>query len=523
MIDKFSKERFEKALAAIHPDWQPLEQQGQSRQDEECYIIPVNANARIRVNSSIDSTGFAAKSGKDSIRIWVEVYQPNWKRPSQMIWQAAGKKVDAYTKRTPGWDKRMEVKIRELWNRAARVVRPVNTCSKCGAAGFAAFVKKEGKNKNRPFFSHRDCKGSFEWLDTPYKPGEIVHADDSSIHLCDAGKGDEVAPVQNGRSSEKSVRKVNSTAKREKPSKFSPRGSERSPSFDDLPGMPEEVEDTKIDAEISSFKQGLRNRKKQAGKRATKAQQTAIDLPAGTNFGLMAPPGSGKTYVVENRYAHLVADQNIHPDNILVVTLSKKMATEMLERIKAACPRAKQDQISTIHALCYRLLTRWDKDSRFSNWQVPKDWEVKKVVDDLVKKYWRVSEDEDKPTYSEILTWVDNSKYHGLTIEESEAYFVKNLGVEFGMWLHSIRRDLDSWLENKKFLRFADMLYHTEKQLQHNSTFRSRWQSQFAEVIVDEGQDTNYQAMRILITLSLDPGQNAVYDSYQYKVPELQF
>jgi DNA helicase-2/ATP-dependent DNA helicase PcrA len=224
----------------------------------------------------------------------------------------------------------------------------------------------------------------------------------------------------------------------------------------------------------------------------------------------MAPPGSGKTFVIEHRYQYLIQN-GVSPSEILVVTFSKKMADEMLERISRTSRKVEPDQISTIHAFCYRLLTRWDKTSQFFGWAVPKDWQVKKVVDELIDKIWKYEDDEDRPGSGEILTWIGNSKYHGLTVEESRQYFVENLGAQFGDWLYYIRKGFDQAMANQKFMLFADMLYHTEQRLKNDVKFRELWQSRFSQVIIDEGQDTNYQAMRILITLSLEPGNNPIY------------
>lgn len=531
MIDKFDKKRFEDALTAVHPGWVGLGMSSQSRKGEEVYGVPVNLNARIRINSSIDQTGFAADSGEDSIRIWVEVYQPNWKNPSEMIWQATGKKVDAWTQRTNGWEDRMNAKITTLWNRAAKVIRPVNTCPKCGASPWVGFSQSE-KNPGRPFASHKDCN-YFTWLDKPYKKGEIVH-NDTSVSVQQPA---EVSSSTNGSGREDKRVQPKDSGSAKRAGSVSNNGQSVSGSGTDMQKLPEETKrienkftwkaddieiepDSKvrIDAEVNSLKKALKSKsredKKQgkAVKEPNPSQRATIEAKPGTDIRLMAPPGSGKTYVIEHRYDFLV-QEGVDPSNILVVTFSKKMADEMLERIKKVCPRAMTEQISTIHALCYRLLTRWEKNSKFYAWSVPKNWEVKKIVDELVKKYWQADKEEDIPGYSEILTWIDNSKFHGLTAEESRQYFVKNLGAKFGDWLYKIRRDFDARMINERFLRFADMLYYTEKELQNNEQFRTKWQSRFHEVIVDEAQDTAYQAMRILITLSLEPGNNSVYGS----------
>lgn len=482
MIEKFSKEQFEQALSNIHMGWESLGLDS----GEETYFIPVNAQARLVVRSSVDKSGFAADTGEDSIRIWIQVYRPDWRNPQQLEWQACGKKVDAYTTRVPGWQNRMEDKIRILWDKAKTVRRPVNTCPKCGGSPWVGFAKN-GKNGGRPFASHRDCD-YFTWLDASIEKSEVIKFDDPSPSEL-----------------------VEMPAKQpESQPQVKPQINHISRTMAVLVAEDDNLDDIRVDAEVAAYKAG----KKQLTykRQPNQSQLSVIEADVNEDIRVLAPPGSGKTFVIEHRYQYLVHN-SVSPEEILVVTYSKKMADEMLERISKVNRKVCSDQISTIHAFCFRLLTRWDTASQFYGWEVPKDWQVKKTIDELVEKYWKCYEDEEKPGYAEIVTWINNAKHHGLTVEDSRQYFIRNLGARFGEWLYQIRRDFDAAMANQKFLLFSDMLYYTEHELKNNEQFRSRWQSRFSQIIVDECQDTNEQAMRILITLSLESGENPVYSN----------
>jgi hypothetical protein len=247
------------------------------------------------------------------------------------------------------------------------------------------------------------------------------------------------------------------------------------------------------------------------------SQLEMIEAPKDTDICLLAPPGSGKTFAIEHRYLYLVEIEAIDPHDILVVTYSAKMAEEMGQRIKATCPQAYLDQISTIHAFCYRVLTIWDESSPYHGWKVPKNWEIIKLLEELIERYWitppvpRGEGEQKKPTHSEVQYWIDLSKNRGLTVAESEAFFVEMLGHKFGGYLADIRQAFDKALASRRAITFADMLYLMEHTLKRDALFRVKLQRQFPLVIVDEGQDTNEQALRILITISLEPGQNTVY------------
>lgn len=237
------------------------------------------------------------------------------------------------------------------------------------------------------------------------------------------------------------------------------------------------------------------------------AQQSAIEADLNTDLRVLAGPGSGKTYVIEHRCKFLV-DNGINPKNILVCTFGKNASTEMAQRILIICPMINLEQVITINALCYRLLAKWYPDSRWYKWQGPKDWEVKKTLEDAIGLIWKEKE---KPSTQEVYQRINSSKHLGLNTDDSYQYLVNTLGQQYGEWLYEIRSKFDAWLNRSRLLTFADQLYLVEKKLQSDSQWRDMLQAKFSHIIVDEMQDTNAQAIRILVTLSLEPGQNTVY------------
>jgi len=50
--------------------------------------------------------------------------------------------------------------------------------------------------------------------------------------------------------------------------------------------------------------------------------------------------------------------------------------------------------------------------------------------------------------------------------------------------------------------------------LSKDRRFREKWQGKIKVVCIDEAQDVNAQAMRILATLSLEPGDNRIYHDW---------
>ena len=75
---------------------------------------------------------------------------------------------------------------------------------------------------------------------------------------------------------------------------------------------------------------------------------------------VLAGPGSGKTRVLTQRVAYLIAQEGIRPYRILAVTFTNKAAREMQTRVeKLLGKEATQGMLlGTFHSICAQLLRR---------------------------------------------------------------------------------------------------------------------------------------------------------------------
>ena len=75
---------------------------------------------------------------------------------------------------------------------------------------------------------------------------------------------------------------------------------------------------------------------------------------------VLAGPGSGKTRVLTQRVAYLIAEEGVRPYRILAVTFTNKAAREMQTRVEKllGADATQGMMLGTFHSICARLLRR---------------------------------------------------------------------------------------------------------------------------------------------------------------------
>ena len=496
MIDQFTKKEFEIALARI------LDGKGQNiptanafEDGEWVYTVPISDFAQLKVRSSIGNSGMAADSGEDSIRIFLEV------KVEDGSWRGS-KKIGAWTTRQPGWANRMADKMRELWNLGSHIKTNRTFCTnpKCAHKLKGMWITASGKNAGRPAekcFNCNDFASTFRWLDKADPLKAVV------VKSNDTNKNQSTDPT---------------TAVRGSGNGFQGGGLPQIANTKTESNLPIEDEDY-LEEEMVTV-----STKPRIKAQPNAAQLEFIEAPVDANIRCLAGPGSGKTFAIELRNVYLLKN-GVDSKHILNVTFSKDMAESGKNRVLATIQDAvKNGQLSlsasdleefeswfcTIHAACYRILKR-EGDKR----RVPKTWQIKKRVKEIAEKLWPVAEN--RPGWEELMAFINLPKRYGLSSAEDMAIYRQirdNDGNRVGEKLHLARVEYDKFMQVSGFLGFVDMMYDVEQRLVRDKEFREKWQEKFQTVLADEAQDITAQAMRILSTLSLEPGDNRVYENW---------
>ena len=88
-------------------------------------------------------------------------------------------------------------------------------------------------------------------------------------------------------------------------------------------------------------------------------QEALIESTEGIHV-VDAGAGTGKTFTVTRRYAGIIDEDDIEPDDVLLVTFTNNAATEMKDRIVSHCEYGMRElsdaPIQTFHSLCHDIL-----------------------------------------------------------------------------------------------------------------------------------------------------------------------
>jgi len=225
------------------------------------------------------------------------------------------------------------------------------------------------------------------------------------------------------------------------------------------------------------------------------AQREAVEACGGPLL-IIAGPGSGKTRVITNRIAHLIASCRANPEHILAVTFTNKAAREMRERLARDLGQlATRLSIGTFHSICCRMLRADGQAVGLSRGFVIYDDDdqinlIKKSLDELKL---------DPKQYSPrmIQSSISTAKSRLL----SEQRHAEGVDSYFEEIVQRVYERYQAFLTQSDAVDFDDILLKTVRLLESQPAVLARYQDTYQHVLVDEFQDTNpaqFQLVRLL-------------------------
>jgi DNA helicase-2/ATP-dependent DNA helicase PcrA len=232
-----------------------------------------------------------------------------------------------------------------------------------------------------------------------------------------------------------------------------------------------------------------------------KAQLEAVAQQKGPML-VIAGAGSGKTRTLVYRAVRLIED-GINPENILLLTFTRKAAGEMLRRASRLLDeRCSNISGGTFHSFANMILRRYAKLIGFSsNFSILDRKDAEDVVG-LVRTNMGFHKSKErfphKETISDIISKALNKDCPiEMVLKVGYPHFAEN-----SKDIKKIQKEYSSYKKHRSIMDYDDLLVYLEKLLSSNSEIRSKLSNFYRNIMIDEFQDTNKLQARIAYSLA---------------------
>ena len=215
------------------------------------------------------------------------------------------------------------------------------------------------------------------------------------------------------------------------------------------------------------------------------AQLEAIHHDKGPAL-VLAGPGSGKTTVIAQRIKYLIAERNVQPQHILVITFTRAAAEEMKLRFFSLMgKKGIAVQFGTFHAIFFAILRH---AYHYTAHNIVKEDIRQNIVRDLLR---RLPDEEaeqyenDADVFMELLQEISLVKSERIELEH---YFAKSCGHET---FRKIYKGYNEALQRQRLLDFDDMQLYCYELFVARPDILKQWQSLYTYILIDEFQDIN--------------------------------
>ena len=225
---------------------------------------------------------------------------------------------------------------------------------------------------------------------------------------------------------------------------------------------------------------------------------------------IVAGAGSGKTRVLTHRIAHLLANKELWPSQILAITFTNKAASEMRERVEQLIGASSEGMwIKTFHSACLQILRREaDRLGHDANFSVYDTGDTRALLKRLLREAG--AEDADiKPQQAAAI--ISNAKNDLKDAEDFSRNADRSNPKErivsevFSAYTQELKR-------NNAF-DFDVFIAETVHLFRAFPEVKARYQKRFRHVLVDEYQDTNHAQYALIREFTrVLPDEYANYD-----------
>ncbi len=218
-------------------------------------------------------------------------------------------------------------------------------------------------------------------------------------------------------------------------------------------------------------------------------QQEEAVKHAGSALLIVAGAGSGKTRVLSNRIAYLIATGRAHHGEILAITFTNKAAAEMRERIEALVGgRARIMWISTFHSSCVRILRQEAANVGLkSNFSIYDSADSLRLVTQVSKAL-----DLDPKKFAPKAIQHKISALKNELIDADAYSSAANYNDPFEQAVAEVYKGYTQRLRQANAMDFDDLIAETVFMFRAFPALADSYRRRFRHVLVDEYQDTNH-------------------------------
>ena len=200
---------------------------------------------------------------------------------------------------------------------------------------------------------------------------------------------------------------------------------------------------------------------------------------------IVAGPGSGKTRVLTQRIAWLIANEGIRPWQIIAVTFTNKAAKEMDQRVKAMLNEQTTEGmlLGTFHSICARILRREVEHLPLeSNFVIFDSDDQERIVKAILREL-NLNDKLYRP--ASIHASISRAKNELIGAEDYPVNTYRDEVVK------RVFTEYQKRLVASNAVDFDDLLVYTARLLEDMPAVRDKYAQRFRHVLVDEFQDTN--------------------------------
>jgi DNA helicase-2/ATP-dependent DNA helicase PcrA len=198
---------------------------------------------------------------------------------------------------------------------------------------------------------------------------------------------------------------------------------------------------------------------------------------------VIACPGSGKTHTLISMYIKLIVEDKINPDNVLLITFTKKAGQEMSGRLSSLVPTKLPAYVGSLHGLSYRVLQEYKN----INYTILDEKESKNIIKELCDDFLDIDDSDTFLIKQKIVSIIDttSSSYPFNLQEVLKKMCLEKLNDKIGL----IYTKYQEKKTNENLIDFNDLMLSFSHFLDTEESTDFKNKIEF--IFFDEYQDVN--------------------------------